>query len=220
MILVDDMGYSDLGCYGSEIETPNLDNLAANGLRYTQFYNTGRCWPTRSSLLSGYYAQQINRDAMPGIRGGGHGIRPTWAPLLPELLKSSDYRNYHSGKWHIDGKVLAGGFDRSWYVAEQNNFFSSRGNLINDKPFKPAKVEKGYYSTTATASHAIECLKDHQQNYDNQPFFHYLAFIAPHFPLHAKAEDIAKYKDRYLFGWDKIRQERFAKQKKIGLHKL
>ena len=82
MILVDDLGYSDLGCYGSEIETPNLDNLAANGLRYTQFYNTGRCWPTRSSLLTGYYAQQINRDSMPGTGGGGQGKRPTWLPFF------------------------------------------------------------------------------------------------------------------------------------------
>ncbi len=219
MILVDDLGYSDLGCYGSEIETPNLDNLAANGLRYTQFYNTGRCWPTRSSLLTGYYAQQINRDAMPGTRGGGQGKRPAWAPLLPELLKPAGYRSYHSGKWHIDGQVLAGGFVRSWFVGNQNNFFSSRGNRINDKPYKPTQVEDDYYSTTATASHAIECLKDHQANHVNQPFFHYLAFIAPHFPLHAKAEDIAKYKDRYLSGWNQLREERFTKQKKIGLHK-
>ena len=219
MILVDDLGYSDLGCYGSEIETPNLDHLAANGLRYTQFYNTGRCWPTRSSLLTGYYAQQINRDAMPGTRGGGQGKRPIWAPLLPELLKPAGYRSYHSGKWHIDGQVLAGGFVRSWFVGSQNNFFSSQGNRINDKPYKPTQVEEDYYSTTATASHAIECLKDHHANHGNQPFFHYLAFIAPHFPLHAKAEDIDKYKDRYLSGWDQLREERFAKQKKIGLHK-
>jgi arylsulfatase A-like enzyme len=219
MILVDDLGYSDLGCYGSEIETPNLDHLANNGLRYTQFYNTGRCWPTRSSLLTGYYAQQINRDSMPGTRGGGQGKRPIWAPLLPELLKPAGYRSYHSGKWHIDGQVLASGFVRSWFVGSQNNFFSYQGNRINDKPYKPTQVEEDYYSTTATASHAIECLKDHHANHGNQPFFHYLAFIAPHFPLHAKSEDIAKYKDRYLSGWDQIRKERFAKQKKIGLHK-
>ena len=219
MILVDDLGYSDLGCYGSEIETPNLDNLAANGLRYTQFYNTGRCWPTRSSLLSGYYAQQINRDAMPGTKGGGQGKRPAWAPLLPELLKPAGYRSYHSGKWHIDGQVMAGGFVHSWFVGSQNNFFSSQGNRINDKPYKPTQVEDNYYSTTATASHAIECLQDHQANHANKPFFHYLAFIAPHFPLHAQAEDTAKYKDRYLSGWDQLREERFAKQKKIGLLK-
>jgi len=219
VILVDDMGYSDLGCYGSEIETPNLDNLAANGLRYTQFYNTGRCWPTRGSLLTGYYAQQIKRDSLPGIKGGGHGQRPKWAPLLPEILRPPGYRNYHSGKWHIDGKVLTNGFDRSWHVTNQDGFFSHNANLLDDKKYNPTTLKKDYYSTTATADHAIEFLEDHQQNHSNKPFFHYLAFIAPHFPLHAKPEDIAKYQDRYLSGWDKLREERFAKQKKIGLRK-
>lgn len=218
MILVDDMGYSDLGCYGSEIETPNLDNLAANGLRYTQFYNTGRCWPTRSSLLSGYYAQQIRRDSLPGIKGGGQGKRPAWAPLLPQYLQPAGYRSYHSGKWHIDGKVLDGGFNRSWHVINHNNFFSPKGNLLDDQRYNPPKVDENYYSTTATSDHAIKCLQDHQKNHSNKPFFHYLAFIAPHFPLHAKAEDISKYKDRYLSGWDELRKERFEKQKKMGLH--
>ena len=218
-ILTDDLGYSDLGCYGSEIETPNLDSLAANGLRYSQFYNTGRCWPTRSSLLTGYYAQEIRRDKLPDTKGGGQGKRPTWAPLLPEFLKSTGYRNYHSGKWHIDGKILDGGFNRSWHVVNHNNFFSPDANLLDDKRYNPSKVDEDYYSTTATSDHAIECLQDHQQNHSDQPFFHYLAFIAPHFPLHAKPEDIAKYRDRYLNGWDELRKERFVKQKKIGLHK-
>ncbi len=216
-ILVDDMGYSDLGCYGSEIETPNLDNLAANGLRYSQFYNTGRCWPTRGSLLTGYYAQQIRRDNLPG--SGGKKNRPKWAPLLPEFLKPAGYRSYHSGKWHIDGKVLDAGFNRSWHVTNQDGFFNHKANLLDDKKYKPTKVNKNYYSTTATGDHAIKFLQEHQQNHGDQPFFQYLAFIAPHFPLHAKPEDIAKYRDRYLSGWDELRKERFAKQKKIGLHK-
>ena len=220
MILVDDMGYSDLGCYGSEIETPNLDNLAANGLRYTQFYNTGRCWPTRGSLLTGYYAQQIRRDNLPMRGGGGQGKRPVWAPLLPEFLKPAGYRSYHSGKWHIDGKVLNAGFNRSWHVTNQDGFFNHNANLLDDKRYNPTKVKKDYYSTTATADHAIEFLQEHQQNHGDQPFFHYLAFIAPHFPLHAKPEDIAKYQDRYLSGWDQLREERFAKQKKSVCTKL
>ena len=110
-ILADDMGYSDLGCYGSEIETPNLDKLAAGGLRFTQFYNTARCWPTRAALLTGYYAQQSSSRRPAGLGGGGRGKRQPWARLLPDFLKPHGYRNYHSGKWHIDGKVLAGGFD-------------------------------------------------------------------------------------------------------------
>ena len=103
-ILADDLGYSDLGCYGGEIETPNLDSLASNGLRFTQFYNTARCWPSRGALLTGYYAQQIHRDALPGLSGGARGVRQSWARLLPDFLKPAGYRCYHSGKWHIDGK--------------------------------------------------------------------------------------------------------------------
>lgn len=217
MILADDLGYSDLGCYGGEIATPNLDALAANGVRFTQFYNTARCWPSRSSLLTGYYAQQIHRDALPGLGGGGQGVRQDWARLLPDFLKSAGYRSYHSGKWHVDGPVLAGGFDRSLDMKNQGNFFTSKGNSIDDVPVKVPADEKGYYATIATADHAIECLKDHAAGHADKPFFHYVAFIAPHFPLHALPEDIAKYRDKYLAGWDRMRAERHARQKEMGL---
>ena len=103
LIMADDLGFSDLGCYGSEIDTPNLDSLAASGLRYTQFYNTGRCWPTRGALMTGYYPQSIRRDAVPGVKSGGRGQRPDWAPLLCRPLKKAGYRCYHTGPWHIDG---------------------------------------------------------------------------------------------------------------------
>ncbi len=107
ILLADDMGYSDLACYGGEIETPNLDALAKNGLRFSQFYNTARCWPTRAALLTGYYAQQVRRDTIPGVpKTGGGGTRPAWAPLLPEMLKPYGYRTYHSGKWHVDGEPI------------------------------------------------------------------------------------------------------------------
>ena len=216
LILADDLGYSDLGCYGGEIQTPNLDGLAANGLRFTQFYNTARCWPTRGAILSGYYAQQIRRDALPGIGGGGQSPRPEWARLLPGLLKPAGYRSYHSGKWHIDGKVLAAGFDRSLDMRNQGNYFSPAGNSIDDQPVPPV-VPEGYYATEATADHAIECLKDHAANHADRPFFHYLAFIAPHFPLHAPQADIDRYRDRYLAGWEVLRRERHAKQKETGI---
>ena len=212
------MGYSDLGCYGGEIDTPNLDGLASNGLRFSQFYNTGRCWPTRASILTGYYAQQVRRDSLPGLKGGGgRSVRPGWAPLVTEYLKQDGYQNYHSGKWHIDGKVLENGFTESWRVNNQGNFFSSKGNLVNDIPFQPNQEPENYYSTTATVNHAVKCLREHAEDHGDKPFFHYLAFIAPHFPLHAPQNIIQKYKERYLVGWDKIREQRFARQKKIGL---
>jgi arylsulfatase len=216
-ILADDMGFSDLGCYGSEIATPNLDALAAGGLKFTQFYNTARCWPTRAALLTGYYPQQVHRDALPNLAGGGGGVRQAWARLLPDYLKPLGYRNYHSGKWHIDGPVLAAGFDRSLDVRNQGNYFTAKGNNIDDKPVTPAADEAGYYVTTGIADHAIDCLKEHAAKHANQPFFHYLAFIAPHFPLHALPEDIARYRDKYLEGWDVLRERRFAKQQKLGL---
>ncbi|TWT38951.1 arylsulfatase [Blastopirellula retiformator] len=215
--MADDMGYSDLGCYGGDIETPNLDKLAAGGVKFTNFYNTARCWPTRGALLSGYYAQQIHRDALPKLGGGGRGVRQNWARLLPDYLKPYGYRNYHSGKWHIDGKVLAAGFDRSLDMRNQGNFFTAKGNFEDDKPVKPAADESDYYSTIAVVDHAIDCLKEHSDKYADQPFFHYVAFIAPHFPLHALPEDIAKYRDNYLKGWDKVRQERFARLQEMGL---
>lgn len=217
-ILADDMGFSDLGCYGGEIKTPNLDQLATGGLRFTQFYNTARCWPTRAALMTGYYAQQVHRDTLPELGGGSRGKRQTWARLLPDFLKPHGYRNYHSGKWHIDGKVLDAGFDRSYDTRNQGNFFTEKGNLLDDVRIKPAKDESGYYTTIATADHAIECLQDHADNYKNQPFFHYVAFIAPHFPLHALPQDIARYRDKYLDGWDEMRAQRFARQNKMGLH--
>ena len=216
-ILADDMGYSDVGCYGSEIATPHLDSLAANGLRFTQFYNTARCWPTRAALLTGYYPQQVHRDALPDMPGGGQGVRPKWAKLLPERLRAAGYRSYHSGKWHIDGDVLAGGFDRSLHTRNDGNFFTARGNLIDDVPVAPAADESGYYVTTATAEHAIECLKDHAANHMDKPFFQYIPFIAPHFPLHALPQDIVRYRDKYLSGWDEMRQMRFSRQQQMGI---
>lgn len=217
-ILADDAGFSDVGCYGGEIKTPNLDALASEGLRFTQFYNTARCWPTRAALMTGYYAQQVHRDALPSLGGGGRGVRQSWARMLPDFLKPHGYRNYHSGKWHLDGKCLDAGFDRSFNVRNQGNFFSSKGNFIDDVSVKPVDNETGYYTTTATVDHAIDCLQEHAEKHADRPFFHYLAFIAPHFPLHALPDDITRYRDKYLDGWDHMRDRRYARQKSMGLH--
>ncbi|MEO2012103.1 MAG: arylsulfatase [Pirellulaceae bacterium] len=211
LILVDDMGYSDLGCFGSEIETPNLDGLAQNGVRFTQFYNTARCWPTRAALLTGYYAQQVRRDTLPDIPSGSRGKRPQWAGLLPAYLKASGYRSYHSGKWHLDGMPLATGFDRSYYLRDQGRFFNPRVHHQDDKKLPAVALESGFYATTAIADHAVSCLQDHAKNHSEKPFFHYLAFTAPHFPLHALPADIARYEGRYDKGWNELRSRRWLR---------
>jgi arylsulfatase len=217
IILADDLGFSDLGCYGGEIETPQLDALAAGGLRFTQFYNTARCWPTRASLLTGYYAQQVRRDKVPGVRSGGRGQRPGWARLLPEMLAPLGYRSYHSGKWHIDGMPLEDGFDRSYYLGDQGRFFSPRTHYEDDRKLPPVERGSGYYATTAIADHAIRCLREHAGKHAGKPFFHYLAFTAPHFPLHALPDDIARYRARYQQGWDSIRAQRWRRIREFGI---
>ncbi len=217
IVLADDLGYSDLGCYGGEIQTPHLDSLARQGLRFTQFYNTARCWPTRSSLLTGYYAQQVRRDTVPGIPSGGQGKRPAWAPLLPELLRAQGYRSYHSGKWHIDGMPCANGFDRSYYLQDTGRFFSPRVHFEDDRRLPPVEPGSDYYATTAIADHAIRCLQEHADKHADRPFFSYVAFTAPHFPLHALPQDIAKYRDIYRAGWERLRAERWRRQQEMGL---
>jgi arylsulfatase len=217
VILADDLGFSDLGCQGGEIPTPHLDGLAAGGLRFTQFYNTARCWPTRASLLTGYYAQQVRRDTVPGVVRGGAGRRPAWARLLPELLRPLGYRSYHAGKWHVDGPALAGGFDRSYRVEDHDRYFGPRNHLEDDAPLPAVKPDAGYYSTTAIADHAIRQLREHAAGHAGRPFFLYLCFLAPHFPLQAPAGDIARYRERYHAGWEVIRRERHQRQLELGL---
>jgi arylsulfatase len=211
------MGFSDAGCYGGEIATPNLDRLASNGLRFTQFYNTARCWPSRAAILTGFYAQQVRRDTLPGIKSGAQGTRPAWARLLPEMLKPLGYRSYHSGKWHIDGKPLQNGFDHSYSLEDHDRHFSPRQHTEDDKALPAVDAKSGYYSTAAIADHAIRCLKEHADQYPDQPFLEYLAFTAPHFPLHAPAEDIARYRTKYLAGWDTMRQERWQRLQELKI---
>jgi len=213
-ILADDLGWSDLGCYGGEIRTPNLDALAAGGLRYTQFYNTARCWPSRAALLTGYYAQQVRRDELPGLE---RGDRPAWAPLLPALLRPLGYRSYHSGKWHIDGLPLANGFEHSYDLRDQGRFFSPQTHTEDDAPLPAVERGSGYYATTYVADHAIRCLKEHAANHAGEPFFSYVAFTSPHFPLQALPEDIDRYRDVYTVGWDEIRERRWRRIQEMGL---
>ncbi len=213
LIVADDLGYSDLGCYGGEIKTPNLDNLASNGLRYTQAYNTARCWPTRSALMTGYYPQQINIDPRkkPGI--------PPWGICLPKRLKPAGYRCYLSGKWHVFGVMpkAGGGFDETYVLHDHDrNFYPARHEL-NDHELPPVEKGSDYYVSAAFADHAIKCLKDHAENHQNEPFFQYLAFTVPHFPLQVPEYSAKPYIGRYNEGWNRLRAERLEKMKSMGL---
>ncbi|MFY0653951.1 MAG: arylsulfatase [Cyclobacteriaceae bacterium] len=219
VIMADDLGFSDLGCYGGEIETPNLDKLATGGLRFTQFNNTGRCWPSRAALLTGFYPQQVGRDNAPGIKGGAGRQRPDWASLLPVHLKGGGYRSYHSGKWHIDGMPIASGFDHSYFLGDQGRFFSPKSHYENDQKLPPVERGSGYYSTIAIADKAIEHLTAHDTKHADKPFFQYVAFTAPHFPLHALPEDIKGVGDRYARGWNELRKERWKRIQDLGIVK-
>jgi arylsulfatase A-like enzyme/acetyl esterase/lipase len=217
VVLADDLGFSDLGSYGGEIDTPNLDRLAAGGLRFTQGYNTARCWPTRAALLTGYYPQAVRRDALPGGQGGVRAARPGWAKLLPARLAAAGYRSYHSGKWHIDGDPRKEGFARSLDVmgAGQSNYFDPGGVTVEGQPL-PADTAD-FYTTTAIGDHAVTCLAEHARDHAGEPFFHYVAFTAPHFPLQAPPERIEKYRQRYLAGWEAVRAARAERLASLGI---
>ncbi len=217
IILADDLGFSDPGCYGGEIATPNLDALAKDGVRFTQFYNTARCWPSRAAILTGYYAQQVRRDAVPGVVSGAKGTRPAWARLLPDMLKPLGYRSYLSGKWHVDGKPAENGFDHSYVLEDHDRNFAPKNVVEDGVKLPPIAADSGYYTSTAFADHAIKCLKEHAEKHADQPFFEYLAFTVPHFPLQAPAADIARYRDKYRQGWEFTRDERWKRMKAMGI---
>ncbi|MGB0768541.1 MAG: arylsulfatase [Phycisphaeraceae bacterium] len=210
VIMADDLGFADLGCYGGDIRTPNLDYLAERGLRYTRFYNTGRCWTSRVSLLTGYYHDQM-----------GEQDRPTWARTLPELLKPAGYRSYHSGKWHVDRwfpmPIADGGFDRSYYFADYGRYFWPSEHYLDDEQLPPVARGDDYYATTAKADYMIRFLKEHAEEHADKPFFAFLAFYAPHFPLHAPQRDIDRYQGEFADGWDARRARIFVRQKQMGL---
>jgi len=212
IILADDMGFSDAGCYGGDIDTPHLDRLAAQGLRFTQGYSTARCGPSRSCILTGQYAQQTACDVMTP------GVVPDWTRFAPQHLQPLGYRSYHSGKWHIRFQPVAGaGFEHSYTLLDQDSFFTPRASQIDGKPLPAGKTSDNFYATTAIGTHAVEYLRGHAQEHPQDPFFLYLPFTAPHFPLHALQQDIDKYKDRFHEGWDQVRAKRYARMQKMGL---
>ena len=222
-ILADDMGHSDPGCYGSEIlETPNIDALAAGGLRFTNFYNTGRCWPTRTSLLSGFYPHQVLSDPMPGVDYSAASILPVNTTWLPAVLKEHGYNTYHSGKWHMVRKVPEQsqmshsevGFDRSYRTEDGRHL---RPHHLWEDGMEIVVPEEGSYEASmAIVDHAIKYLKEHKQKNGDKPFFEYIAFIAPHFPLQAMQYDIDMYRDKFLVGWDEIRRLRTENREELG----
>ncbi|MEM7316956.1 MAG: sulfatase-like hydrolase/transferase, partial [Planctomycetota bacterium] len=145
-----------------------------------------------------------------------NGARPKWAPLFTQYLREVGYRNYHSGKWHIDGKPMKNGFDHSYSLNDHGRFFSPKRHTRDDKPLPPV-TEPGFYVTDFIADHAIECLQEHKEEHAEKPFFHFVAFTAPHFPLHALPEDIAKYQGKYDDGWEIMRAKRWERVRELGI---
>ncbi|MBL4559355.1 MAG: arylsulfatase [Labilibaculum sp.] len=223
LILADDMGYSDLGCYGSEIKTPNLDRLADNGVRMTQFYNAARCCPSRASLLTGLYQHQAGVGHMDKDIGtpAYQGYINKTSVTLAEALKVNGYNTYHVGKWHVGEEFenwpIERGFNRAWGpVGGSINYFKPKPRKVialdNNRWFAP---DSGFYMTNAMGDFAISFLDEEVDK--PEPFFMYLAFTAPHWPLQALPEDIAKYQGKYMQGFEEIRKQRFERMKKLGV---
>lgn len=213
-ILADDMGFSDAGCYGGEIDTPNLDRLARGGVRFTQAYSTARCMPSRGCVMTGYHSQQS------GLEQSAKAKAAPWVKFLPQYLTPAGYRAYHSGKWHVSGAMPLRdtGFHRSYLLGDQERFFSPTRHHLDDKPLPRINPGEGYYATQAIAGRAIDFLKEHQQDHAASPFFLYLAFTSPHFPLHALSDDIQRFRERYLSsGWDNVRKARWQRLQKAGI---
>ncbi len=223
LIMADDMGYSDLGCFGGEIDTPNLDALAREGMRYRQFYNCAKCGPTRATLLTGQYDQAVGKSHME------HGV------TFGEVLRKAGYRTIISGKWHQSPLPTTRGFDRYFGLADGCCNFWNPGTEA--RPGEPAPgrkrksarrwaiegeaiagyvpEKKDFYTTDEFANYAIERLEEYKG--EDKPWLLYLPFTAPHYPLHAWPEDIAKYRGRYRMGWDALRERRYKRQVEMGV---
>ncbi len=235
VILADDMGYSDLGCYGGEIRTPQIDSLARQGVRFTQFYNCGRCCPTRAALLTGLYPHQAGVGHMTGDYGlpGYRGDLNRRCMTLAEVLRTAGYRTYMAGKWHVTGHVghwtgdarrrskhnwpLQRGFDRFFgTILGGGSYFNPAGLVDGNRPLE-GDTPPGFYYTDAIAQHAARFIRQHAAEYPERPFFCYVAFTSPHWPLHALEEDVARYRGRYDRGWDVLRRSRYRRMVQLGL---
>jgi len=228
IILVDDMGFSDLGCYGSEIPTPHIDALAAGGVRFTRFYNAGRCCPTRAALLTGLYPHQAGVGHMTADNGtpGYRGYLNDSCVTIAEVLRPAGYFTATTGKWHVghgdDARLpLQRGFDRFYGVPEGGGFYfeakAGRSVLLGNEIVMSANepAPEGWYSTDAWTDYGLRFIDEAREA--KKPFFLYLAHNAPHFPLQALPEDIAKFRGRYQAGWDAIREQRHTRQKELGI---
>ena len=231
LIMADDMGYSDLGCFGSEIHTPNLDSLADSGLRLTQFYNASRCCPTRASLLTGLYQHQAGIGDMVGDYGipAYQGYLNNQCMTMAEVLKTAGYDTYMSGKWHVGTSPehwpRKRGFDRYFgLITGASNYYNLNPYRVNGPPSIMAlddsryyPPDTGYYMTDAFGDYACRFLEEHKES--RNPFFLYLPFTSPHWPLHAYKEDIDKYLGTYMIGWDSLRAQRYISMKEMGIIK-
>lgn len=244
VILADDLGYSDLGCYGGEVETPNLDKLAAQGIRFTNFYNTSRCCPTRAALLTGLYNQQAGIGEMTTDRGlpGYRGHLTENTVTIAEVLKEAGYNTAMTGKWHVSNTIEqpTGEAQLRWlnhqeshpYFSPVEQYPASRGfdkyygniwgvvdffdpfSLVNGTTAVD-KVPEGYYHTDAINDTTVSYIREFSRQ--DKPFFLYVAHTAPHWPLQALPGDIKKYENTYKEGWDAIREARYRKMVKLGL---
>jgi len=221
LIVADDLGYCDLGSYGGEIATPNLDQLAAEGVRLTQFYNTGRCCPSRASILTGQYPHRVGLGHMTQDigRAGYSGSVSEDAITIAQALEPAGYRSFISGNGHLGTEdPTQHGFEEFYGTLVSAKRFFDADHLIRlPEDREPRQYAEGeFYATDAVTDHALDFL-DQARETPAQPWFLYLAYHAPHFPLHAPEEDIAKYADRYLEGWDVLREERLAKMRELGI---
>ena len=221
LIVADDLGYSDLGCYGGEIDTPNLNSLAANGVRFAQFYTTARCCPSRASILSGQYPHKVGVGHMVTDLGhpGYRGRLSENAVTIAEVLGPAGYRTFMSGKWHVGtNDPTRRGFEQYFgTLISAATYWDPAQYLRLPQGSKTRSYAKdAFYGTDALTDYAMDFLEDARTTPD-KPWFLYLAYNAPHFPLHARPEDIAKYRDRYTTGWDELRRERLARMKRLRL---